>query len=105
MDTKEIGRMIYTLRLRKGISQEELCQGLCSVVTLCRLETGERRPDILVFNALLQRLGKNPYMIDTVLTLEEFSYFAKRRNIEISLELKEYERAEQELKELEEEQR
>lgn len=104
MDTKEIGRMIYTLRLRKGISQEELCQGLCSVVTLCRLETGERRPDILVFNALLQRLGKNPYMIDTVLTLEEFSYFAKRRNIEISLELKEYERAEQELKELEEEQ-
>ncbi|MFW5647234.1 MAG: helix-turn-helix domain-containing protein [Acetivibrio ethanolgignens] len=94
--------MMYTLRLKKGISQEDLCRGLCSVATLCRMEVGERRPDILVFNALLQRLGKNPYIIDTVLTLEEFFYFAKRRNIEISLELKEYERAEKELKELEE---
>lgn len=101
METKEIGRMMYTLRLKKGISQEDLCRGLCSVATLCRMEVGERRPDILVFNALMQRLGKNPYMIDTVLTLEEFSYFVKRRNIEISLEMKEYERAEKELLELE----
>lgn len=85
MELKEIGSMIYTLRLQKGISQEDLCRGLCSAATLYRLEMGERRPNILVFNALVQRLGKNPYIIDTVLTLEEFSYFAKRRNIEISL--------------------
>ncbi|MFW5631416.1 MAG: helix-turn-helix domain-containing protein [Acetivibrio ethanolgignens] len=38
--------MMYTLRLKKGISQEDLCRGLCSVATLCRMEVGERRPDI-----------------------------------------------------------
>ncbi|MCI9137001.1 MAG: helix-turn-helix transcriptional regulator [Lachnospiraceae bacterium] len=58
MQTGEIGKMIYSLRLEKNMSQEDLCRGICSVTTLYRLETGERRPDILVFQALCQRLGK-----------------------------------------------
>lgn len=97
MDIKEIGRMVYTLRTEQRMSQEELVRGLCSIPTLSRLESGERRPDILVFNAILERLGKASNIISVALTLEEFEYFVERRNIEISLTTEEYELAEKEL--------
>lgn len=103
MEIQEIGRMMYTLRTQKRISQEDLCRRLCSVTSLCRLEAGERRPELLAFNALLERLGKNSRMVNAMLTVEEFSYFVKRRNVEISLQLKEYDRAEEELGQLMEE--
>ncbi len=97
MKIKEIGRMMHTLRTGKEISQEELCRGICSVTTLSRLENGERRPDALVFNALFQRLGKSTDHINIVLTLEEFEYFVKRRNIEVSISTENFEQAEKEL--------
>ena len=75
MQIQEIGKMIVALRIENELSQEELCRGICSVTTLSRLEAGERRPDILIFNALLQRLGKSSDYINTILTLEEFEYF------------------------------
>lgn len=103
MEIKEIGRMIYTLRTSKAILQEELCRGICSAATLSRLETGERRPDILIFNAFFQRLGKSADHIKTVLTLEEFEYYVKRRNVEISILKEDFEQAEKELNMLEEE--
>ena len=101
MNTREIGKMIYSLRMKKNISLEDLCCGICSVTTLHRLEAGERRPDILEFQAIYQRLGRTADQVGMVLTLEEFEYFMKRRNVEISMSLKEYERAERELKILE----
>ncbi len=103
MEIQEIGKMMYILRTEKKISQEELCRGVCSVATLSRLETGERRPDILIFNALLQRLGKSADYINTELTMEEFEYFVKRRNIEIALSTKDFEQAEKDLQEFEKE--
>ena len=97
MKIQEIGKLIYTLRIEKEISQEELCRGICSVATLSRLETGERRPNILIFNAILQRLGKASEYIKIVFSLEEFEYFVKRRNIEIALTTKDYEAAQKDL--------
>lgn len=45
-------------REKQGISQERLCRGLCAVSALSRYENGERIPDRLLMNALIQRLGK-----------------------------------------------
>lgn len=101
MEIKEVGRMLHTLRTQNGISQEELCQGICSVATLSRFEAGERRPDIFVFNALFQRIGKSTQHMNILLTIEEFDYFVKRRNIGILLSKKEFEQAEKEIQELE----
>ncbi len=103
MDIEEIGRMVQSLRLSKGISQDDLCRGICSVSTLSRLEAGERRPNILEFNALLQRIGKSTEHINIVLTIEEFEYFVKRRNIEIAIIINDFEQAEKELYLLEKE--
>ncbi len=101
MEIKEIGRMLYQLRTKRGISQEELCQGICSIATLSRFEAGERRPDIFVFHALFQRVGKSTEHINVMLTIEEFAYFVKRRTIGILISKGEFEQAEQEIKELE----
>lgn len=101
MKIQEIGRIIQKLRIENRISLEELGNGICSVATLSRLEAGERRPDILIFNAIWQRLGRSSDYLDVVLTLEEFEYFIQRRNVEIALEKGEYEQVLQELNVLE----
>lgn len=103
MQIQEIAKMMVALREEKELSQEELCRGICSVTTLSRLEAGERRPDILIFNALLQRLGKSSDYINTILTLEEFEYFVRRRNVEIAFSEKDFEQAEKDLQEWEQE--
>ena len=101
MDIQEVGRMLYMLRKEKAMSQEELCRGFCSVATLSRMEKGECRLDIYTFHAILERLGRSAKGIQSVLTLEEFAFLVKRRNIQIALMTKEYEQAQQDIFELE----
>ena len=103
MQIQEIAKMMVALRVEKQLSQEELCRGICSVTTLSRLETGERRPDILIFNALLERLGKSSDYVNIILTQEEFEYFVRRRNVEIAFSEKDFEQAEKDLQEWEQE--
>ena len=40
-----------------GLTQEELCEGLCEPATLSRIENGRQAPSRSRANALLQRLG------------------------------------------------
>lgn len=97
MDIQEVGRMLYMLRKEKAMSQEELCRGLCSVATLSRVEKGECRLDIYTFHAILERLGRSAKGIQSVLTLEEFAFLVKRRNIQIALMTKDYDQAQQDI--------
>lgn len=103
MQIQEIGKMMVALRTENELSQKDLCRGICSVTTLSRLEAGERRPDILIFNAVLQRLGKSSDYVNTILTQEEFEYFVKRRNVEMAFADKDFEQAEKDLQEWEQE--
>lgn len=57
METYRIGEIIREERIRKKISQEELCFGICSVPTLSRIENGIQKPSLKVEEALLERLG------------------------------------------------
>ncbi len=57
METYGIGKIIREERIRKKISQEELCFGICSVPTLSRIENGAQKPTLKVEEALLERLG------------------------------------------------
>lgn len=52
-----IGNVIKKLRESRGIKQSQLCQGLCSVATLCKFENGERELDYFLVSAFMQRLG------------------------------------------------
>ncbi len=52
-----IGETIRQKRMELGLTQEELCAGLCDPSTLSRIETGKQAPSRNVARALLQRLG------------------------------------------------
>ncbi|MCL1987877.1 MAG: helix-turn-helix transcriptional regulator [Firmicutes bacterium] len=51
--------LIKELRAKKGLTQQELAQGICSNDTLSRIERGERVPSKFVFDKLMQRLGED----------------------------------------------
>ena len=52
-----VGEYIKSHREKQGITQEELCAGICSKSTLSRLERGKQTPGRDKLYALLHRLG------------------------------------------------
>lgn len=52
-----LGEYIKQKRLELGLTQEQLCEGLCEPMTISRLENGRQTPSRNLINALLQRLG------------------------------------------------
>ena len=82
MGMYRIGDVIKKARESKGITQERLSEGICSVPTLSRIENNERMPSRSVFNRLMQRLGRNPEIYDSFLNKSEFNYFLKKREIQ-----------------------
>lgn len=52
-----IGEAIRRRREALGLTQEELCEGICEPVTLSRLENGKQSPSHNRVKALLQRLN------------------------------------------------
>lgn len=52
-----LGDYIKQKRLDLGLTQEQLCDGICEPLTLSRLENGKQTPSRNRINALLQRMG------------------------------------------------
>lgn len=81
MTNQKIGEILYALRMQRGLGQEELCRGLCSKAALSRYELGERTPDRLLLNALIQRLGKSADKMATILFMEEYEYLLWKKRV------------------------
>lgn len=94
MATYSIGELIKSLRLQKGITQEQLCRGICSTVTLSRIESGRQVVGKNNFTAIMQRLGLNAenYFSDFV-EAEEFDFLMKKKQVFNLIYEKEYEKA------------
>lgn len=56
-DVLTIGKLIRNLRVRQNVKQRQLCQGLCSISKLSKIENSELNPDVFLAQMLLQRLG------------------------------------------------
>ena len=80
-ESQRIGDVLYKVRKEKGVSQERLCLGLCTKGAFSKFEYGERRPDRLLLNTILLRLGKNPDKMATILTAEEYAYFVWKKKV------------------------
>lgn len=52
-----LGDLIRDIRMEQHLSQKVLCQGLCSISKLSKIEKRTLQPDIALTEALLQRLG------------------------------------------------
>lgn len=87
MKEQLIGEVISQRRRELGLTQEELCEGLCESATLSRLENGRQTPSRSVVNALLERLGLPGDRFYALLTPQEVQLEALQGEI-ISLSVR-----------------
>lgn len=59
MGTYAVGEVIRRTRESLGMTQEELCDGICDVVTLSRIENGRNTPSRANFELLMERMGRS----------------------------------------------
>lgn len=91
MNQNCIGESIYAIRNKQRITQLEVCKGLCSCKDLSKFERGERKPDIFLLDALLQRMRTSIDKIEIFISESECSLLELRRSIEEDIIFKRYE--------------
>ena len=57
MKEYRIGEIIKQRRIELGLTQDELCEGICEASTMSRIENGKQAPSKTKLNVLMQRLG------------------------------------------------
>lgn len=80
-----LGKILQENREQQHLSKKEVCRGLCTITALSRYEMDERVPDKFLLDALLERLGLNPFRYEFIASDQEFYYSIKRKQIEKSL--------------------
>ncbi|MDO4295541.1 MAG: helix-turn-helix transcriptional regulator [bacterium] len=68
MGIYQIGELIRMSREQQGMTQEELCENVCSVENLSRIENGRVQPNRNTFRELMKKLQKSgelyqPYIV------------------------------------------
>ena len=75
------GSFLYETRVKKKIKQEQLCEGLCDVSMLSRIENGERDAEKLLKDSLLLRLGIVPENYENFLYYSVYKRCKERQEI------------------------
>lgn len=104
MDNNEkwtIGDIVKQVREEQNITLQQLSQGLCSVVTLSRIEADTREMDIMLACAIFERLGYTLDKFECCGSKEEFEQYEKRLSIRNHKENNEIAAMEKELEEYE----
>lgn len=65
MEVLDIGKIIKYERYKRGITQEELSYGICSVSTLSRIERGLQNPSRTTITSLFKRINNLDYTISS----------------------------------------
>ena len=64
MAVYSMGSILKKCREAKGITQEELCLGICTPSALSKIEHGYREPSYVKFASLMERMGEWPEAYD-----------------------------------------
>ena len=64
MAVYSMGAILKKCRETKGITQEELCYGICTPSALSKIEHGLREPSYVKFASLMERMGEWPRVYD-----------------------------------------
>lgn len=89
MEPLLLGKLLEYERKRRNISLDKLSNGICSVVTLHRLEYGERIPSFFIVEKLLERLGKSVNKVEFLYYESDYEIIYLREQIEEKIEKKE----------------
>lgn len=63
MEKNSLGEIIRTLRREAGLTQEELAEGICSPVSISRIENGNQMPSSMTLDRILEKLGAGSYQL------------------------------------------
>lgn len=97
-----LGERILRVRTSLGMTQEELCEGICTPETVSRIERGERAPKVAVYEQLMKKLGMEECRYYPFIESNDYRMYLGLMEYETQLERNEYEKAEKELTFLEE---
>lgn len=90
-DTWTVGSIAKQLREEQGISAAQLSYGLCSPITLGRIEAGEREMDLIFAVMLFGRLGYYPDKFELFGSRDEYAQYEQRVSIQKLKRKREYE--------------
>ena len=76
-----LGEAIKKRRLELGLTQEQLCEGICEPITISRLENGKQTPSRNRINALLERLDMPADKYHALLSKNELDVDALQEKI------------------------
>ncbi|MGN1187243.1 MAG: helix-turn-helix domain-containing protein [Lachnospiraceae bacterium] len=76
-----LGSYIREQRERLGVTQEELCEGICSTATLSKIENGHQSVRMGEYIALMQRLGLPMQPMGIHVTEDEMRWYNLKREI------------------------
>lgn len=91
---RQFGNYINRLRREKGISLQALCEGLCAYQEISYLETGTRKLDRLLEDALLERLGVGAEDYEYFLDFAEYQKWRHRQHVLHSINYGQFDKAE-----------
>ncbi|AQY42468.1 helix-turn-helix domain-containing protein [Bacillus thuringiensis] len=74
MEFNDLGITIKELRIKKNISQSELCHGICSQSQISKIEKGVIYPSSILLYQLSERLGVNPNNIFALTQNKKIKY-------------------------------
>lgn len=81
MENFFLGEYIKQRREALGLTQKQVCEGICDPVTLSRLENGKQTPSRNRINAILQRLGLPDDRYISLLSKNELKIEALKKEI------------------------
>ena len=81
MNTEKFAEFLRERRKELGLTQEQLCEGICEPITVSRLENGKQTPSRNRINALLERLDMPADRYYALLSKNELDIDALQKEI------------------------
>ena len=81
MEFNDLGIIIKELRMKKNISQSELCHGICSQSQISKIEKGMIYPSSILLYQLSERLGIDPNNIFALTQNKKLKYVENVKHV------------------------
>lgn len=97
MGRYRLGDIIRMTRKSLSITQEQLCEGICSTETLSRIENGNQNPSRDVYELIMERMGRIRERAYSMLSVSDFKILEMKRLFDEYGKYYDYNQAEKEL--------
>lgn len=89
------GEVIRGIRKAKGMTQEEVAEGICSASSLSKMENDSQVPSRQKFQKIMERLGETGYSYAYFFSIRDIEKQQMRRELMRALEFGRVEQAEE----------